>query len=440
MSDDFNNINLEDVNLEEYDSIDVRFSEEEKERLKKNLRKKIIKDNSKFKKRGLVAAVAVILISVLVITNGNNVFANMLPVFNKLYEGFGFKSEYLPQSVYVGKTYEENGVKITLENLIGTKHVIKVAVKIQYDSKWPKSKRPLVHLGYDFQGQFTGSSGGLGDINDNTELRVIDFTSEKEFLSKGNFKIQAISDAFKQPLVWNMKVDFSKIFNETIEKQATMVKDIGVNVSHIEANRLGVVVTSNKSLGFTEYFFKINNKIYPFSGECFGVGNGKFYNISADIGYNLIKNNKTVQLIKHTNEGYENTNRKEETKEEGLKDDEIEAKQLEAFPKGEINGVSFTKSITFKDGNKAEIYKIDRSNGKIHAYVRGNDKKQVFNMILSLYLNNGSFAENIEDIGDGYIVEFNDPSKSDKVSIKMSGGVLDCKGDYKEEQSEITLK
>lgn len=439
MSDDFKNINLEDINLEEYNLIGVMFSKEEKEGLKKGLRKKIVKRKSK--RNGLVAVVALIITSVVLVSNGNSVLANVLPTFNKLYESLGFKSECLSQSAYIGKTYEENGIKVTLENFIGTNHVMKVALKVEYSDKWAKSERPLVHFGYDFQGQLTGSSGILKNINENTELRVINFNSEKEFPSKGDFKIEAISDGFKNPVVWNMKVDFSKNFKETIEKQVTMSKNIGVTINHIEANTLGTIISSDNFLSSLpngdDYYLKVDNKIYPIMGESWGSEEGAFYTVLENIPYEIIKNAKNISLVKHSMGSSEKINNEKLTKKESIKYDKKIEKQLDNLPKGEINGVIYTKEITFNNGNKAEIYNVQRKAGKLYIYIKGDDKKQVFNMLSQLYA--GSLVQSIEDNGVGYIAEFDDTLEA-KVTVKMISSILGCSGDYNEDESELTLK
>ncbi|MBU5298940.1 DUF4179 domain-containing protein [Clostridium sporogenes] len=443
MRHDFKNIDFQDVDLEEYNSIYIKFSNKEKEDIKKKLRKKIIK--RKNKRKELVASIALVLILVLLFSNANGVVANVVPTFNKIYESLGFKSKDLPHSVYIGKSYEENGIKVTLENLVGTKHVIKVALKVQYSDKWKKSNRPLVHFAYGFEGKLdTGSSGGLKNIDENTELMVIDFSSYKELPSKGNFKIEAVSDGFKKPLVWDMKVDFSKNFKDTIEKQVTISKNIGVNINHIEANILGIIIKSNNWLvalsnGDT-YYLKLDNKIYPiFGSEWTSEKEDYIFTFLQNVNYNSIKNSKNISFIKHSIERSKKIDSNKMIKEEEIKYyDKIE-KQLNNIPKEEESGVLYTKNITFNNGNRAEIYNIERKGGKIRVYVKGNDKKQVFNMFSSLYTSTGILVQSIEETNVGYIAEFDDISR-DKVTIKMTVDILDCTGNYKEDKSEITLK
>lgn len=175
----------------------------------------------------------------MLLPNVRIVLADTIPAFNKLYQTLGFKTEYLDKSVYIGKTYEENGIKITLDNLVGTKHLVKATLKIKYSDKWNKSKKPLIHFSSGFNGNMdTGSTGGSKDIDKNTTIRVIDLMKDGDFKSKGNFTIGAFSDAFKKTMTWNMKVDFSKNFSDTIEKDVTMSKDLEVNIKHMEFSEI----------------------------------------------------------------------------------------------------------------------------------------------------------------------------------------------------------
>ncbi|STC75518.1 RNA polymerase factor sigma-70 [Clostridium botulinum] len=420
-----------------------RYNLELKEDIKKKLRKKIAKRRNK--RKGLVASIALVLTSVLLFSNASSVIANVVPTFNKIYESIGFKSKNLPHSIYIGKTYEENGIKVTLENLVGTKHVIKVSIKVEYSDKWKKSERPLVYFAYGFQGKLdTGSSGGLKNIDENTELMVLDFSTDKELPSKGNFEIKAMSDGFKKPLVWNMNLDFSKNFKDTIEKQVNISKNIGVNINHIEANILGIIIKSNNWLvalsNRDTYYLKLDNKIYPiFGSEWTSEKEDYIFTFLENVNYNSIKNSKNISLIKHSIERSKKIDSNKMVKEEEIKYyDKIE-KQLNNIPKEEDSGVVYTKNITFNNGNRAEIYNIERKGGKIRVYVKGDDKKQVFNMFSFLYTSTGILVQSIEETNVGYIGEFNDISKN-KVTIKMNGGILECEGIYKQEESNVILK
>ena len=60
-------------------------------------------------------------------------------------------------------------------------------------------------------------------------------------------------------------------------------------------------------------------------------------------------------------------------------------------------------------------------------------------MFSFLYTSTGILVQSIEETNVGYIGEFNDISKN-KVTIKMNGGILECEGIYKQEESNVILK
>ncbi|WPC42994.1 DUF4179 domain-containing protein [Clostridium sp. JS66] len=308
-----------------------------------------------------------------------------------------------------------------------------MALKTEYGDKWSKSKKPLVFFGYKINDKVlkTGSFGGSRSIDENTELKVLNFPETgKEYPSKLNFKIEATSDAFNKPLVWDIKGDFSKNFKEDIEKQVTMSKNIGIDINHIEANPFGAIISSNKWMD--GFYLKIDNKIYPI----FGGGSGKDDNFCTFVE-NINCNN--ISVIKHTKKEIKDDVFKNMTKEENAAYCDKLEKEFAKLPQKEEQGIVYTKEITFKNGKKAEIYNVERKGGKIHVYIKGDDKKQVFNMLLNLYTSTGIGVQNIGDTGAGYVAEFDDISK-DKVIIKMGLGVLDCNGNYSEEESKLTLK
>lgn len=435
--------NYEDIDLNEFNSIDINFSKEEKNQLKKKLRKKILK--RKGRRTGLVAAAAVILISTMLLPNVRTVLADTIPAFNGLYQTLGFKTEYLDKSVYIGKTYEENGIKITLDNLVGTKHLVKATLKIQYSDKWNTSKRPLILFDSGFDGKVdTGSTGGYKDIDKNTTIRVIDLMQDKEFKSKGDFTIKAFSDAFKKSITWNMKVDFLKNFNDTLEKDVIMSKDLGVNFKHMEISKIATTIDSyDWQKSFTngkQYCFRVDNKIYPIIGASCGDINGHMFTFMQNMGYDEVKNSKNISLVEYQNKNdYSAYNKM--TKDEMAKLDDEELKELDKLPKVQKYGVTYTENITFKNGNKAEIYKVERKNNKLYAYIKGNDKKQIFSMLLhdGVYTSAGSLVQSVEETKDGYIAEFDDVSKK-SVTLKMQCDILKSNGNYSEDEAKITLK
>jgi hypothetical protein len=443
MSDLFENVNFDDINLDEYNSIDISFSKEQKTVIKKTLRKQLMKRETKIKRNWLVAAAALALITILVVSNGSSALAEVMPAFNKLYTSLGFKQEYLKESTYIGKTYEENGIKITLENLIGTKHIIKVALKVEYSDKVKRSEEPLVFLTSNYEGKTGGSAGGIKNIDENTKLNVMNFMSDEGFPSKGNLKITAQSEKFKETMVWDIKVDFSKNFEGSIYKNVTMTKDIGITIDSIEASKIGTIISTNKdyhSVKGTSYFIKVDNKLYNALG--FGWSTDyekKNYTVEESINNDVIKHAKKISLVAHSVDNSIKNSFDNMTKEEGNKHYEDLGRKINSFPKAETNGVTYTKEITFNNGNKAEIYKVERENGKLRVFVKGDDKKQLFDLVSNLRTNTGDLGKSIEETTDGWIAEFDDIT-SDKVTIEMVNGVLEWTGDYSVDESELLLK
>lgn len=435
--------NYENIDLNEFNSIDIKFSKEEKDELKKKLRKKIIRRRGK--RTGLVAAAAVILVSTMLLPNVRTVLADRIPVFNELYETLGFKTEYLDKSVYIGKTYEENGIKITLDNLVGTKHLVKASLKIQYSDKWNKSKRPVILFDSGFDGKInTGSAGGSKDIDKNTTITVIDLMQDKEFKNKGDFTIKAFSDAFKKSMIWNMNVDFSKNFNDTIEKDVTMSKNLGFNIKHMEISKIATTIDSDNwrksSTNGRQYYFRVDNKIYPIIGASCGDANGHTFTFMENMTYDAIRNAKNISLVEYRDKNdYSKYNKM--AKNEMNKLDDEEQKLLDKLPKVQKDGVTYAENITFKNGNKDEIYNVERKNNKLYVYIKGNDKKQIFSMLLNykLYTSSGSLVQSIEETNEGYIAEFDDISNKN-VILKMECGILECNGNYSENEAKLTLK
>lgn len=98
-----------------------------------------------------------------------------------------------------------------------------------------------------------------------------------------------------------MNLALEKNFNDTIEKDVTMSKNLGVNIKHMEISKIAVTISSDKCLtslrGGKGYCFKIGNDIYPINGEESETQKGNKLTLMENMNYNAIKNGNKAEYI-----------------------------------------------------------------------------------------------------------------------------------------------
>lgn len=432
---DFTNINIAD-----YENIDITLDDIKKEKMKRNLRNTIKRNKSR--KRVIAASVALFTLATTVGITSQPVLAQKLPILDNLYKSLGFYEKYLPESDYIGKTVSGDGVTVTLENIIGTKHVIKVALKVE------GSGTP-VYLNANLKGvESEGSMGGAYNIDDNTNMQVIELISKKGFPKRGKLELNigSVDSDLNEKLI--LDVDFSNSYNKSF-KQDLNIDVVSNNntlkLKGMEATPIGTLLEfeSNEISHEDGINLKIDDKIYQCLGGTFGDKEST-YIMCPQATYEDVKDYKEISLIQYKYDRSKTSNEElaeltdEELEERKYKitDEELELiKRMDSFEKAEKNGVSYTKEIVFSNGNKAEIYDVKREKDIVTAYLKGDDSKQILAVALSLMMiswnednTRGMFLNRVIETNEGYAVEFS-AAQGEKVNIEFGAYSLELTAD-----------
>lgn len=420
---DFTNINIED-----YEKIDIKLDDIKKGKMKSNLRNTIKRNKSR--KRMIAASVAFFTLATTVGITSQPVFAQKLPILDSLYKSLGFYEKYLPESDYIGKTVSGDGVTVTLENIIGTKHVIKVALKVE------GSGTP-VYLNANLKGvESEGSMGVAGTIDDNTHMEVINLVSKKGFPNRGKLEINISSVDSNLNETLTLDVDFSSNYNKSLKKEIdTTIKseDKDMKIKGMESTPIGTLLEiEGYDITQPDWInLKVDDKIYQGIGGMFGDEKST-YVIYPQATYEDVKDCKKISLIQDIYPTNVESNEEiskltdEELAERNVKYTQRElelTKVMDSFQKAEKSGVSYTKEIVFNNGNKAEIYDVKRENDIVTVYLKGNDSKQLLAVALKMSMWNedntrARFLNRVIETTEGYAVEFS-VVNGEKVNVKF---------------------
>lgn len=414
--------NYDDINIEEYEEINVSLDDIKKKKMKKRL-VGIIKRRRNGKK-ALIAAVTMILIISITNISSISAIAKNMPIFNKIYEQLGFSEKYLPKSTYIGQSIEEKGVRVTIDNIAGTKRIIMLSLKVEkIDGTVLSDDERILPITAEFGGVNSGSGGASKRIDDKTEMTVLSLMSFDEFPSTGELNLDVYGLEWEFNEGFNLNVDSTQSYNEVVEKNfSTEENTEEIYIKSIQATPLGVVLEAGNYNMIGEkdkdYILKIDDKLYR--GGSGISGHGKAFVYYPDVSIDDVENAKTISIIELINNavqlgGVESLSQEEidKIKEDYEIKENVLKEKINLFPKDEKENIQYIKEMTFNNGNTAEIYNIERGDDIVRVYIKGQDKKQVLEVAMSMTscdLNESNYEGQNKTIdnGDGYIVEFKD--------------------------------
>ena len=367
-------------------------------------------------------------------------------------------------SININKSAQQNGVKVTVDKAIVTKHKLKVTLKIESEKPIEKMKHDnsIFEVTYgEENGNYGGHTSSHSEyINDKTMLVTLEKDNyEGEYPVKGEMRVDVVLSNYKVNIGMDIPVDFTKSFNNIIEKDISgKIPEFDYTLNKMESDVMGTRITYNEpkrdddtedtsdSLFNSVMILKVGDKMYK--TESNGNYMDKDEVISGNyevklLTYDEVKDEKNISIIpvicnisdKELQEIYSKENKKQENTNKEI-----------------INNVSYDKTFNFTDGTKGEIYNIERNDNSIKVYCKGASEKESLLMASNMYAgyqyikeeNNHDFYDNsnmsfYKDPKEalGYIVELNNVKK-DKV-VELSYDTLIKYADRYKLEDEIKL-
>lgn len=442
---------FEDINLDDYKNIEVEINDIKKAKMKKNLRGKIIKRNRKNKKSMVVAASVTLIMTVGILSQP--VIAESIPILNTIYKQLGFSEKYLPVSKYVGKSVEENGIKVTVDTIVVTEHIIKAAIKVESEKEIFKNPTDTIHITGEINGIDDGSSGGWQNVDGKTQIRVIELHSSDRFPATGVLKFNIFSEEYEVNTSLEMDIDFTDSYKNNFKKEVEMASNNGEDkIVELEATALGTVLKVEKydldrNGGF---LLKLDDNIYSCNGAAWGNVD-ETYVICPEALYDDVKKAKNISVIGYEDENgspwrgvndvNEESEKSKEYYEEEYKKEELFKDTLPKINKDNIESIS---ELTSQDGNKVYVSNVERTDEKIKVYINGDEKNDVLRVINSMTIcdeNNENYQmmNKIIENDTGYIVEFDNMIEG-KIKVVINDILSNKKGLIFKEEVKLTLK
>lgn len=338
----------------------------------------------------------------------------------------------------INKSVEQNGVKVTLLDVVATKHKIKANIKLECSKGLQDEKKNglFVQGIYNMQESWGGGQG-TSNIDDNTLIVEIEDECEdnSEYKSNGDYRLDIVVPYYKVNIGMNIPVDFTSEFAKVKENEVSIyVKDLDVNIKKVESDILGTnIYYTQKSQNYSNSDFdnevhdpivllKVGDKIYV--ANSYGGANWGSYNedndleyrtyYSKDATYDKVTTTDAISIIPISNDITYNESNKfyDEKYKDGYEVNEEDYTTEQS--------VSFVKEFDFSDKSKGEIYKIERDNDIVKLYCKGNSKEKSLLMASTMdiypkydeneqyYYDEDYYKTIYKDKNDdnGYVVEF----------------------------------
>lgn len=343
----------------------------------------------------------------------------------------------------INKSVEQNGVKVTLLDVVATKHKIKANIKLECSKGLQDEKKNglFVQGIYNMQESWGGGQG-TSNIDDNTLIVEIEDECEdnSEYKSNGDYRLDIVVPYYKVNIGMNIPVDFTSEFAKVKENEVSIyVKDLDVNIKKVESDILGTnIYYTQKSQNYSNSDFdnevhdpivllKVGDKIYV--ANSYGGANWGSYNedndleyrtyYSKDATYDKVTTTDAISIIPISNDITYNESNKfyDEKYKDGYEVNEEDYTTEQS--------VSFVKEFDFSDKSKGEIYKIERDNDIVKLYCKGNSKEKSLLMASTMdiypkydeneqYYYDEDYYKTIykdKNDDDGYVVEFTNVDK-----------------------------
>lgn len=346
-------------------------------------------------------------------------------------------------AININKSVTQNGIKVTVDKALVTKHKLKVVLKIESEKSLEKMRheQTIFEVTYGDQMFHRHTNSPFQYIDDNTMLVTLEKDNyENEYPEKGEMRVDVVLSDFKVNIGMDIPVDFTESFNNVIEKDISgkvpefdyTLKSLesdpmGTRISYTEPQRNDEVRNKEDSIFNSKILLKVGEKIYKTesNGTFLGKKNEPSGNYeSQTLTYDKIKDEKNISLLPLIC----NISWKELSK---LHGQDINHKNTNIDT---MNNVNYQKNINFSDGSKGEIYNIERNDNSVNVYCKGESEKESLVIASNLSLNyeyvkgknNNSFYrdENVVYYKDskeklGYIVEFNNVEKDKKAELSF---------------------
>ena len=273
---------------------------------------------------------------------------------------------------------EQNGVKLKVTDIVGTKNKIKINATITNKDGFGEdiySHRSIELRMYMDKQESNGSGSSWSYPDDNTIEISAEEESENGFSEKGNIRADLVIGEYDFNGSLVIPVDFTESFKQYMKKDLDISIDKDNKITGFESDAIGTRIIVSRVIDDSKYeiyydrldpyfIIKAGNKMYrtnDIGGRSYS-GDDESYTCAFEaegLTYNDIKDEDNISIIP-----IQCTYTYDEMEDKYKDSSYYEKLSKEAVTE---NNVKYNKEVEFTDGTKGEI-KVERANNKIRVY------------------------------------------------------------------------
>ncbi len=346
-------------------------------------------------------------------------------------------------SIAINKSSEENGIKVTVNSALATKHNLKVTLKIEgiTDPKAIEHNNSLFEVSYGDKDYGFSSTSSRQYADDKTMFLTLEKNNyEGEYPESGNLRVDVVLSNYKVNIGMDVPVDFTNSINKVFTKDITgTIPEINYTLKQLDSDSMGTTVSytrpkhsghnidDNNDFWDSQILLKVDNNFYKLDsrGDSIGDDGTIIGHYSSKLPtYDNIKNGKDISVIPML---YKMS----------MDDSDIISNNSNKNTSNDsANNLSYEKEFSSSSGLKGTIYNVERNDNSVKVYCKGQSELESLIIASNISLNYNHvkgqkdatiyhynrFVSFYKDPKDslGYIVEFDNVDKDKAATLNIS--------------------
>ncbi|WP_026885552.1 DUF4179 domain-containing protein [Clostridium beijerinckii] len=346
-------------------------------------------------------------------------------------------------SIAINKSSEENGIKVTVNSALATKHNLKVTLKIEgiTDPKAIEHNNSLFEVSYGDKDYGFNSTSSRQYADDKTMFLTLEKTNyEGEYPESGNLRVDVVLSNYKVNIGMDVPVDFTNSINKVFTKNISgTIPEINYTLKQLDSDSMGTTISytrpkhsednidDNNDFWHSQILVKVDNNFYKLDSRGSSIGDDGTiigHYVSKLPAYDTVKNGKDISVIPILY--------KVSMDHHGI----ISNSSNKNTTTDSVNNLTYEKEFSSSKGLKGTIYNVERNDNSVKVYCKGQSELESLIIASNISLNYNHvkgqndttiynynrFISFYKDPKDslGYIVEFDNVDKDKAAALNIS--------------------
>ncbi|MBE6090174.1 MAG: DUF4179 domain-containing protein [Clostridium beijerinckii] len=297
-------------------------------------------------------------------------------------------------SIAINKSSEENGIKVTVNSALATKHNLRVTLKIEgiTDPKAIQHNNSLFEVSYGDKDYGFGSSSSSQYPDDKTMFLTLEKNNyQGEYPESGNLRVDVVLSNYKVNIGMDLPVDFTNSINKVFTKNITgTIPELNYTLKQLDSDSMGTTISytepkhnednidDNNYFWDSEILLKVDNNFYKLDsrGDIIDDDGTIIGHYSSKLPvYDTVKNGKDVSVIPILYKvSMDDSHMISHSSNKNITNDSA-------------SNLSYEKEFTSSGGLKGTIYNVERNDNSVKVYCKGQSELESLIIASNISLN-----------------------------------------------------